>query len=116
MQSLPYDGGYVGWPFVWSVRELLGGHATVPIGKKSQLHTFEVMIKRWMVERSFARMEKGRRRWRNCKQLLNTSFPFIQLLFKKLGIGLNSARTLLFLRANLVLNRGNFVQSAICMI
>ncbi len=46
------DGGCVGLPFAQAVAELLG--AQVQIAKRSALHTFAVMPKRWVVERSFA--------------------------------------------------------------
>ncbi|ACD60210.1 transposase [Xanthomonas oryzae pv. oryzae PXO99A] len=35
------------------------------IAKRSELHTFKVMPKRWIVERSFAWLEKNRRLWKN---------------------------------------------------
>ena len=43
------DGGYVGKPFASGVSELLG--AQVEIAKRSELQTFAVMPKRWIVER-----------------------------------------------------------------
>jgi transposase len=46
------DGGYAGDPFAASVRDLLG--AGVQIAKRNELHTFAVIPKRWVVERSFA--------------------------------------------------------------
>ena len=65
------DGGYVGKSFAQAVSELLGAH--VEIAKRSELHTFAVMPKRWIVERSFAWLEKCRRLWKNCERKLNTS-------------------------------------------
>lgn len=50
--------------FSLAVSELLG--AQVEIAKRSELHTFAVMPKRWIVERSFAWLEKCRRLWKNC--------------------------------------------------
>ncbi len=73
------DGGYTGEPFADSVRELLG--ASVEIAKRSELHTFAVMPKRWVVERSFAWLEKCRRLWKNCERQLNTSLQFVNLAF-----------------------------------
>ena len=46
------DSGYVGQPFAVGVQEILGGHVTVQIAKRSELRTFKVMPKRWVVERS----------------------------------------------------------------
>jgi len=56
-------------------------HVTVQIAKRSQLHTFEPMPKRWGVERSLAWFNKNRRLWKNCERLLNTSLQFIHLAF-----------------------------------
>ena len=81
VQALLCDGGYVGQPFVQGVQEILGGHVTVQIAKRSELHTFKVMPQRWVVERSFAWLEKNRRLWKNCERLLNTSLQFVHLAF-----------------------------------
>ena len=53
----------------------------VQIAKRSELHTFKVMPQRWVVERSFAWLEKNRRLWKNGERLLNTSLQFIHLAF-----------------------------------
>jgi transposase len=79
VQSILADGGYVGRPFAHAVEELLG--AQVHIAKRSELHTFAVMPQRWVVERSFAWLEKCRRLWKNCERKLNTSLQFIHLAF-----------------------------------
>ncbi|XVJ71360.1 MAG: IS5 family transposase [Rhizobacter sp.] len=81
VQSLLADSGYVGEPFAQGVQEVLGGHVTVQIAKRSELHTFKVMPKRWIVERSFAWLDKNRRLWKNCERLLNTSLQFVHLAF-----------------------------------
>ncbi|GAB2743362.1 hypothetical protein GCM10027019_23500 [Melaminivora jejuensis] len=75
------DNGYVGQPFAQGVREILGDHATVWIAKRSEMHTFKVLPKRWIVERSFAWREKNRRLWKNCERWLNTSLQFVHLAF-----------------------------------
>ena len=64
---------YVGQPFAQGVREVLGEHVSVQIAKRSELHTFKVMPKRWIVERSFAWLDKNRRLWKNCERWLNIS-------------------------------------------
>jgi transposase len=73
------DGGYTGEPFANEVRTILG--ATVEVAKRSELHTFAVIPKRWVVERSFAWLEKCRRLWKNCERKLNTSLQFVSLAF-----------------------------------
>ena len=79
VQSILAEGGSVGQPFAHAVEELLG--AKVKIAKRSELHTFAVMPQRWVVERSFAWIEKCRRLWKNCERKLNTSLQFIHLAF-----------------------------------
>jgi transposase len=51
VESLLADGGYTGQPFADGVMERLD--ATVQIVKRNELHTFAVLPKRWIVERSF---------------------------------------------------------------
>ncbi len=79
VQSVLADSGYGGQPFAQAVKDQLG--ATVQIAKRSELHTFAVIPKRWVVERSFAWLEKCRRLWKNCERKLNTSLQFIHLAF-----------------------------------
>ncbi len=55
------DSGYTGKPFEQGVQDIVGEHVTVQIAKRSELHTFKVMPKRWIVERSFAWLDKNRR-------------------------------------------------------
>nr|AAD09490.1 putative transposase [Xanthomonas campestris pv. campestris] len=81
VQSLLCDSGYTGVRFPDGAREILGEQLTVQIAKRSELHTFKVMPKRWIVERSFAWLEKNRRLWKNCERKLNTSLQFIHLAF-----------------------------------
>lgn len=81
VQSVLADSGYVGQPFAQGVRETLGETVTVEIAKRSELHKFAVIPKRWVVERSFAWLEKNRRLWKNCERWLNTSLQFIHLAF-----------------------------------
>lgn len=81
VQALLCDSGYTGQPFAQGVKDILGENVTVQIAKRSELHTFNVMPKRWVVERSFAWLEKNRRLWKNCERLLNTSLQFVHLAF-----------------------------------
>lgn len=79
VQNVLADGGYTGEPFADAVKETLG--ATVEIAKRSELHTFAVIPKRWIVERSFAWLEKCRRLWKNCERKINTSLNMAVLAF-----------------------------------
>ncbi len=79
VRALLADSAYTGEPFAQAVGDLLG--ASVQIAKRSELHTFAVIPKRWVVERSFAWLEKCRRLWKNCERLLNTSLQFVHLSF-----------------------------------
>jgi len=81
VQSVLTDSGYTGKPFARGVREVLGEQVTVQIAKRSELHTFKVMPKRWVVERSFAWLDKNRRLSKNCERWLNTSLQFVHLAF-----------------------------------
>ena len=74
-----YDGGYTGENFANSDKDILG--CTVEIAKRNELHTFEVIPQRWVVERSFAWLEKCRRLWKNCERKINTSLQMIVLAF-----------------------------------
>ena len=76
------DGGYTGKPFAQAVQQLLG--ASVEVARRHELHTFTVLPKRWVVERSFAWLEKCRRLWKNCERKLNTSLQMVVLAFTAL--------------------------------
>ena len=73
------------------IREILGQTVTVQIAKRNELHTFKVMPKRWVAERSFAWLEKNRRLWKNCERKLNTGLQWIHLAF--LALLLKRSRT-----------------------
>ena len=73
------DGAYTGERFEGMVQQMLG--ATVEVVKRHELHKFAVIPKRWVVERSFAWLEKCRRLWKNCERHLHTSEQFIILAF-----------------------------------
>ena len=75
------DGGYTGRPFAEGMAAALGREVEVRIAKRSGLHQFKVMPKRWVVERSFAWLEKNRRLWKNCERRLSTSLQFMCLAF-----------------------------------
>lgn len=73
------DGGYTGQNFADEIRRI--SNAEVEIVKRNELHTFSVIPKRWIVERSFGWLDKCRRLWKNCERLLQNSFQMISLAF-----------------------------------
>jgi transposase len=72
-------GGSTGELFVDGVNVRL--EATVQVVKRNQLHTFAVLPKRSVVERSFGWLEKCRRLWKNCERKLITSLQYVHLAF-----------------------------------
>jgi transposase len=82
VQKVLVDGGYTGIPFASGVQRLLG--ASVEVVRRHELHTFVVLPKRWVVERSFGWLEKCRRLWKNCERKLNTSLQMVVLAFAAL--------------------------------
>ena len=66
-------------PFGDGVKQTL--NATVQVVTRNGFHTFAVIPKRWVVERSFAWLEKNRRLWTNCERRLNTNLQFVHLAF-----------------------------------
>jgi transposase len=80
------DGGYSGENFANAVMKLI--EAEVEVVKRNELHKFVVLPKRWIVERTFAWLEKYRRLWKNCERKLHNSLQmtilaFISLLLKR---------------------------------
>ena len=79
VKNVLVDGGYTGEKFALEVKNILA--ASVEVAKRSELHTFAVIPKRWVVERSFGWLEKCRRLWKNCERELNTSLQMTVLAF-----------------------------------
>ncbi len=80
------DGGYSGENFANGVKALIG--ADVEVVKRNELHTFAVLPKRWIVERTFAWLEDCRLLWKNCERKINstlqaTKMAFISLLLRR---------------------------------
>ena len=80
------DGGYTGEKFAEAVDKIIV--AEVEVAKRSELHTFAVIPKRWVVERTFGWLEKCRRLWKNCERKLSntlqmTILAFVPLLLKR---------------------------------
>ena len=84
VESSLVDGVYSGEPFVEAIKELLG--ANVEVVKRSELHKFVVIPKRWVVEHSFAWLEKCHRLCKNCEKKLQTSLAMIKLAFVRLVV------------------------------
>src|SRR3989338_1391902 len=79
VEKMLVDGGYSGRNFARAIKKAIG--ATVEVVKRNELHTFKVIPKRWVVERSFAWLEKCRRLWKNCERKLTISRQIIILAF-----------------------------------
>ena len=79
VKKILVDGGYSGKPFAKEMETIL--QAETEIIKRNELHTFAVIPRRWVVERSFSWLEKYRRLWKNCERTLNSSLQMMVLAF-----------------------------------
>ena len=79
VEKMLVDGGYSGEKFAKEIKTIL--KAEVEVVKRNELHTFKVLPKRWVVERSFSWLEKCRRLWKNCEKKLRTSCQMVILAF-----------------------------------
>jgi transposase len=77
VEKVLVDGGYSGEKFAQEILEAIG--AVVEVVKRNELHTFVVLPKRWVVERSFSWLEKCRRLWKNCEREISTSVQMVYL-------------------------------------
>jgi transposase len=80
------DGGYTGENFANAVMVYI--KAVVEVTKRNELHKFEVIPKRWIVERTFAWLDNFRRLWKNCERKIHTThqmvtFAFISLFLRR---------------------------------
>lgn len=82
LEKVLVDGGYTGEKFANKIRELSG--ATVEVVKRSELHKFKVIPKRWIVERSFSWLEKCKRLHKNSEKTQSSALAMIQLVFIRL--------------------------------
>ena len=73
------DAGYTGETCAERVQAMLG--CPVEIARRSELHTFAIIPKCWVVERSFAWIDECRRLWKNCERKLQTSLNMVVLAF-----------------------------------
>ena len=79
LEKLLFDGAYTGDDFADKIKVLVG--ADVEIAKRSDLHKFVVIPKRWIVERSFGWLDKCRILWKNCERLLSSTLSFVKFAF-----------------------------------
>ena len=73
------DGTYEGDDLAIHIKELTG--AKVEIAKRSELHKFIVIPKRWIIERSFGWLDKCRLLWKNCQRYLENALNVVKLAF-----------------------------------
>ena len=78
------ESSYVGTPFNHGVRDILGPQVKVGLARRTEPATFKVMLKRGVVERSMAWLEKHRRVWKNCEHRRNTRVQCMRLAFRTL--------------------------------
>ena len=78
------DGGYTGKPFADTIKSLSG--AEVEVVKRNELHTFTVLPKRWIVERTFAWIDNYHRFWKNCERDLQNTFQMVTMAFIRLPL------------------------------
>ena len=79
LEKILFDGAYTGDDFAAQIKVLVG--AEVEVVKRSELHTFVVIPKRWVVERSFGWLDKCRLLWKNCERKLSSTLAFVKLAF-----------------------------------
>lgn len=77
------DGGYLGELIQW-VR--IQYDWTLEIVKRNEPHTFKVLPKRWIVERTFAWLSFHRRMSKDYERLPESSIAFIQLSMIRLMV------------------------------
>ncbi len=70
------DGGYAG-KLIQKVKDLFS--VELEIVKRDQLHTFKILPKRWIVERTFSWIDTNRRNSKNYERLNQTSIAMIHL-------------------------------------
>ncbi len=86
VEKFPVDGGCSGERFALQIKDICG--AQVEVVKRSELHKFVVLPRRWVVERLFGWLDKFRRLWKNCERKLLTSaqiltFALIVILIRR---------------------------------
>ena len=79
LELILVDGAYTGDDFAGKIKDLVG--AEVEVVKRSELHTFAVISKRWIVERSCGWLDKCRLLWKNCERKLSSTLAFVKFAF-----------------------------------
>jgi len=75
------DGGYAGHFVDWAA----GSYGRViSVVKRTAAHTFEVLPKRWLVERTFASLGRYRRLSKDYERLSETSETLIRIVMTNL--------------------------------
>ena len=70
------DGGYAG-KLIGKVKDIF--KIEVEIIKRGELHTFKILPKRWIVERTFSWIDTNRRNSKNYERLNNTSVAMVHI-------------------------------------
>lgn len=83
VRKILVDGGYSGEHFACQAKEIIN-KSEVEVVKRSEMHRFKVLPKRWIVERSFSWLEKCRRLWKNCERYIETILQMVVLAFVKI--------------------------------
>jgi transposase len=78
-QKVMVDGGYTGENFANNVKTLIG--ADVEVVKRTELHKFVVLPKRWIVERTFGWLEDYRLLWKNCERKIHSTLQAVKMAF-----------------------------------
>jgi transposase len=73
------DGTYEGDDLAAQIKELTDVRAV--IAKRSELHKFVVIPKRWIIERPFGWLDKCRLLWKNCQRYLENTLNVAMLAF-----------------------------------
>ncbi|MFM2343528.1 MAG: hypothetical protein RLZZ210_136 [Pseudomonadota bacterium] len=79
VENILCDSGYQSINFALNVNNIIKTQVTVI--KRNEVSKFIVLPKRWIVERSFAWLDKCRRLWKNCEGSLHTSQQMVVLAF-----------------------------------
>ena len=82
LKTVLCDGGYTGEDFASKIFELSG--AAVEVVKRSEPHTFVVIPKRWIAERTFGWLDKCRGLWKNRERRIENTLNMVKLAFVSL--------------------------------
>ena len=84
IQKILVDGGYSGKPLAEWVQKTF--HWILEVSLRPQKHSFEVIPKRWIVERTFSWFEKYRRLSKDYEFSVDTSEAMIYLAMTRLMV------------------------------